>query len=69
MKYLEAHQTIRNKEAREITYIRDSDKMKKILSKMAEAGEIEAVPGKRFRATVYRKKKKKKKKKRASGSA
>ena len=58
MKYLEANPTIRNQEAREITYIRDSDKMKKILSKMARAGEIEAVPGKRFRATVYRRKRK-----------
>ena len=56
MKYLEANETIRNKTAREITYIRDSDKMKRILSTMAESGEIEGVPGKRFGGMAYRKK-------------
>ncbi|MEO6182146.1 MAG: ATP-binding protein, partial [Verrucomicrobiota bacterium] len=54
--YLENHATIRNKQAREITHIRDSDKMKRILSKMAARGEIESVPGARFGATAYRKK-------------
>lgn len=58
MKYLDTHPTIRNKEAREITYIRDSDKMKRILSTMAERGEIEGVPGKRFGGMAYRKKQK-----------
>lgn len=58
MKYLDTHPTIRNKEAREITYIRDSDKMKRILSRMAERGEIEGVPGKRFGGMAYRKKQK-----------
>jgi ATP-dependent DNA helicase RecG len=56
MKYLEANDTIKNKKAREITYIRESDKMKRILSKMAEKGEIEGVPGARFGGMAYRKK-------------
>jgi ATP-dependent DNA helicase RecG len=58
MNYLETHEAIRNKKAREITHIRDSDKMKRILSTMAERGEIEGVPGKRFGGMAYRKKQK-----------
>ena len=58
LKYLESHSTIRNKEAREITHIRDSDKMKTILRRMAERGEIEGVPGKRFGGMAYQKKQK-----------
>jgi len=56
LKYLESHSTIRNREAREITHIRDSDKMKTILRRMAERGEIEGVPGKRFGGMAYQKK-------------
>jgi ATP-dependent DNA helicase RecG len=58
MKYLETHDTIRNKQAREITHIRDSDQMKRILSTMAKTGEIEGVPGARFGGMVYRKREK-----------
>jgi ATP-dependent DNA helicase RecG len=58
MKYLETHQTIRNKQAREITHIRDSDKMKRILSTMAEKGEIEGFPGAKFGGMKYRKRQK-----------
>jgi ATP-dependent DNA helicase RecG len=61
MKYLEAHPTIRNKQARAITHIRDSDQMKRILSTMAKKGEIEGVPGARFGGMAYRKKQKRKK--------
>lgn len=56
--YLETHSTIKNKEAREITHIRDSDTMKRILSNMAKQGEIEAVPGAKFGGMKYRKKQK-----------
>lgn len=56
MTYLDNHESIKNKVAREITHIRDSDKMKRILSKMAERGEIEGVPGARFGGMAYRKK-------------
>jgi ATP-dependent DNA helicase RecG len=56
--YLEINLTIRNKKAREITHIRDSDKMKRILRQMAERGEIEAVPGARFGGMSYQKKSK-----------
>jgi ATP-dependent DNA helicase RecG len=55
MKYLEKNDTIKNKQAREITFIRDSDRMKRILSRMAQRGEIEAVPGARFGGMIYRK--------------
>jgi ATP-dependent DNA helicase RecG len=58
MAYLETHETIRNKQAREITHIKDSDKMKRILSTMAEKGEIEGVPGAKFGGMKYRKKQK-----------
>ncbi|NUJ80688.1 putative DNA binding domain-containing protein [Methylocystis sp. FS] len=58
MNYLEEHATIRNKEAREITHIKDSDKMKRILSTMADKGEIEGVPGAKFGGMKYRKKQK-----------
>ncbi len=58
MKYLEKNDSIRNKKAREITFIKDSDKMKRILSKMAERGEIEGVPGARFGGMAYQKTKK-----------
>jgi ATP-dependent DNA helicase RecG len=43
LKYLETHDTIKNKEARNITFIRDSDQMKRILSTMAEKGQIERI--------------------------
>lgn len=58
MTYLENHESIKNKVARDITHIRDSDKMKRILSKMAERGEIEGVPGARFGGMAYQKKQK-----------
>lgn len=56
--YLEKRETIRNKKAREITYTKDSDQMKRILSKMADSGEIERVPGTRFGGMTYRRKQK-----------
>ncbi|MEJ7624167.1 MAG: ATP-binding protein [Pyrinomonadaceae bacterium] len=55
MKYLETNETIKNKEARELTYIRDTDRMKRILSSMKAAGEIESA-GKGYGGTRYRKK-------------
>ncbi|MGB8948308.1 MAG: ATP-binding protein, partial [Candidatus Sulfotelmatobacter sp.] len=59
MKHLEKNETIRNKKARELTYIKDADQMKRILHKMAEVGEIEKVPGTRGGGACYRKKLKK----------
>jgi ATP-dependent DNA helicase RecG len=58
MTYLETHDSIKNKVAREITHIRDSDKMKRILSQMADRGEIQQVPGTAFGGTRYQKKQK-----------
>ena len=56
MKHLEKNETIRNKKARELSYIKDADQMKRILQKMAEVGEIEKVPGTRGGGACYRKK-------------
>ena len=58
MTYLESHDTIRNKIAREITHIKDSDRMKRLLRQMATRGEIEGVPGAQFGGMSYRKKRK-----------
>ncbi len=55
MDFLEKNPTIKNKKAREITHIKDSDKMKKILREMAKRGEIEAVEGARFGSMAYKK--------------
>jgi ATP-dependent DNA helicase RecG len=54
--YLEKNDTIRNKKAREITHIKDSDKMKRILRQMAESGEIDPVPGAQFGGMCYQRK-------------
>jgi ATP-dependent DNA helicase RecG len=67
MQYLDTHSTIRNKQAREITHIRDSDQMKRILSSMAKSGEIEGVPGKQFGGMQYQKKTKPKPRKSKDG--
>jgi ATP-dependent DNA helicase RecG len=58
MRYLEKNPTIKNKKAREIMHIDDSDRMKRILSTMAQSGEIEPVPGTRFGGRAYQKKQK-----------
>jgi hypothetical protein len=63
MKYQETHVTIRNKQARQIIHIKDSEQMKRILSTMAKKGEIEGVPGARFGGIAYRTAQKKKKSK------
>jgi len=57
MKYLEQNEFIRNKKAREITFIKDSDQMKRILSTMANRDEIERVG--EYGGVKYRKKPKK----------
>ncbi len=54
MKYLEQNEFIRNKKAREITFIKDSDQMKRILSTMATTGQIERLG--EFGGVKYRKK-------------
>ena len=53
LKYLQTNQTIKNKKAREITHIKDNDKMKRILSQMADRYEIQTVKGTRFGGTMY----------------
>lgn len=58
MTYLETDKTIRNKKAREITHIKDSDRMKRILRQMSARGEIEPTPGARFGGMSYQKKQK-----------
>ena len=55
MKYLEEHGTLRNKKAREITFVKDADQMKRILQKMVEKELIDPVPGTRAGGFTYRK--------------
>jgi ATP-dependent DNA helicase RecG len=54
--YLEENHTIRNMKAREITFIKDADHMKRILQRMAENNLIERVPGTRGGGATYQKK-------------
>jgi ATP-dependent DNA helicase RecG len=58
LKHLETYPTIRNKKAREITFIKDADQMKRILQKMAEKNLIEKVPGTLGGGVMYQKKQK-----------
>ena len=53
LEYLEDHPTIANKKAREITFIKDADQMKRVLQKMAENKLIERVPGTRGGGVMY----------------
>jgi ATP-dependent DNA helicase RecG len=57
LKYLETNETIKNKKAREITFIKDGDQMKRILSSMADGGQIERVG--KYGGVKYRRKPKK----------
>ena len=58
LKYLGENPTIRNKRAREITFVKDADQMKRILQKMVEKGLVEPVPETRGGGFAYRKKQK-----------
>jgi len=56
MDYLVHHQTIANKQAREICSIGSENSMKTILKRMVQSGLIELVPGTAGMKTQYRKK-------------
>ncbi len=56
MEYLESHPTITNAIGREITGLRRDVQMKDIFVALRRAEQIEQVPGKRGRATMWRKK-------------
>jgi ATP-dependent DNA helicase RecG len=58
MKYLDEYGTIRNKKARQITFVKDADQMKRILQKMVEKELIDPVPGTRAGGFTYRKRQK-----------
>jgi ATP-dependent DNA helicase RecG len=58
LEYLAKNSTIRNKKAREITFIKDADQMKRILQKMVEKNLIEGVPNTRGGGFTYQKKQK-----------
>ena len=58
LKYLETHETIKNKTARLVTHVAADYQMKSIFGKMQEKGLIEQVPGTRTAGTAYRKPKK-----------
>lgn len=55
MEYLGSHATITNAIGREITGLRRDVQMKDVFVALRKAGEIEQVPGKRGRATMWRK--------------
>lgn len=54
MDYLEIHETIKNKEAREITHINADYQIKNIFGSMVKKGLIEQVPGTKTSNTAYR---------------
>lgn len=54
MGYLETHDQIRNKQAREICYIGSENKMKGVLQRMMRSGLIELVPGTTRYTAAYR---------------
>ena len=55
MKYLETHDTIKNKAARAITHVAMDYQMKSIFGRMQAKGLIEQVPDTRTSSTAYRK--------------
>ena len=55
LEYLETHETIKNKEAREICHIQADYVVKEIFRKLSERQLIERIPGTRTAATAYRK--------------
>jgi ATP-dependent DNA helicase RecG len=55
MEYLDVNETITNAIGREITGLRRDVQMKDVFVALRKAGEIEQVPGKRGRATMWRK--------------
>jgi ATP-dependent DNA helicase RecG len=56
MSYLQSHETIKNSEAREITYTKTDSRMKNIFNRMEKAGLIEKVPGTKTASTAWQKK-------------
>jgi len=55
MDYLETHETIKNKRAREVTHVRADYQIKSIFGRMVAGRMIEQVPGTRTSSTAYRK--------------
>jgi ATP-dependent DNA helicase RecG len=58
MEHLAKYPTIKNKKARELTFVKDADQMKRILQKMVEKDMIEGVPNTRGGGFTYQVKKK-----------
>ena len=55
MEYLDRNPEINNPRARELTNIDSEYRVRRILARLINAGEVEKVPGKQSRATAYRK--------------
>jgi ATP-dependent DNA helicase RecG len=55
MQYLENHETITNRDAREICNVQSENAMKHILKRMVEAAMIEVIPGQTIFQTSYKK--------------
>lgn len=56
MDYMNTHDTISNKIARELTGISDANKMKRVFNRLKKRSLLEIVPGTRSSATLWRKK-------------
>lgn len=55
LEYLETHDTIKNKEARDLCHVDADYRMKRVLGRLEDRHLIERVPGTAYGATVYRK--------------
>jgi len=56
LEYLETHDSIKNRAARDLTHIKSDFRIKSVFNKMEKAGQIEKVPGTRTSSTAWRKK-------------
>jgi hypothetical protein len=53
MQFLEENEQIRNKKRREITHVKDSDKMKRILRQIAAKKKSRLFRGRKFDGIAY----------------
>jgi ATP-dependent DNA helicase RecG len=56
LSYLEDHETVRNKTAREICGIGSENKVKNVFNRLIKAKKIERLPGTSYGTATYRKK-------------
>jgi ATP-dependent DNA helicase RecG len=54
LEYLEEHETIRNKQARDICFVDGDYRMRRVLARLEDRELIERVPGTSYGWTAYR---------------